>query len=193
MPGDGWDRPLLQIRRKARAGSGTPVPTLLFPSKPGTLADVVEAAGGSQGVTPCFQLLQLMRRSCGIFNPFLLSLFPWSCCCSDGHSVCVAGAGDSGPQALLGSGAAEPRRPLRHGDAQVQEGWEAGNEVSLSCPAPGPAVGEGISMFPLCPVRFPWADAGAGGSTPEGPLFSPCLSMEMAWEPPPAICILPFC
>lgn len=89
-----------------------PVPTVSFSEQTShPLAHMV--------LIPRFQLLQLIKRSCGTFNPFLMSLFPWSCCCSDDHSVYVTvNGGDSGPQ--LGSGAVEPKSPRSHGMHQYK-------------------------------------------------------------------------
>jgi len=97
-------------------------------------------------LTPSFQLI---KRSYGTFNPFLMSLFPWSCCCSGYHSVYVTTSrGDSGLQPLLGSGGDEPRRPCSHRDAWVQAGQVAGNkEVVPSWPS------HEIQAQPLCPRR----------------------------------------
>lgn len=76
--------------------------------------------------------------SCGTFNPFLLSLLPWCCCCSDGHSVYVAMRwGQSS------SGSAEPKRPGCHGMPRYRRAGRLEMRC-LSCPTPGPAVGKEI-------------------------------------------------
>lgn len=134
--------------------------------------------GGSREVAPCFQLLQLVRRSCGMFNPFLLSLFPRSCCCSDGGRVEVAlswgqwCSGSSGPCSHgLGMRGPSAVQPL---DLQ----WE-----------------RDLILVPLCPVRFPGGDAGVGPAHPRDPFSLPVCPWTWAvslW-PPPEICILSFC